>query len=270
MIFMQITDFQSKANARNENKIEWLAGIILGDGRVSDRYVRVYNNTPEIIEKSKETFLSEFGVSENKLKTRILRKERNGYKRNVETIELCINSTEFAKNFRRLIQKYIENPTASFVNGLFDAEGSVDLAGNITLWQRKDNQGTIVSETVKKFLNANDVRYKIINNPDFHIIEIQGRYKYIQNIIKFSEIIGFSVPHKQRDLETILEIYSKKTRITEKEVLDFISRKGEGTMRDIIVTFGIPKINAYRILKTLVNKKKLTKTKSYPNIYKLC
>lgn len=140
MIYVKITNFQNKAYARKENKIEWLAGVILGDGRVSDRYVRVYSNTPEIVEKSKEIFQSDFGIVESRFKTRILRKERSGYKRSKETIELCINSKAFAEEFKQLIQKFVENPTASFVRGLFDAEGSVDLAGNITLWQRKNNQ----------------------------------------------------------------------------------------------------------------------------------
>jgi len=266
---MKITDFQNKADAREEDKIEWLAGVILGDGRVSDRYVRVYSNTPEITQKSKEIFKSDFGIQEDKIKTRILQKERSGYKRSKETIELCINSKEFAEKFKKLIQQFVENPTASFVRGLFDAEGSVDLAGNITLWQRKNSQGNIVSKTVKNFLDSGTINYKTINNTDFHIIEIQGRYKNLKNLIRFSEILGFSICHKQRDLETILEIYSKKTMITEKEILDFLSRKGEGTLRDIIVTFRIPKINAYRILNILVTKRKLNKTKSYPNIYKL-
>ncbi len=265
---MKTKNFQK--NLRPENKINWLLGIIAGDGDVSDRYVRVYNNDRLIIRNCEEIFQEGFGINRTKFKIRLLAKNRKGYKRNVETVELGINSTTFANCFKNLIRDQLDNPTTGFMRGLFDAEGSVDLAGNIVLWQRKDKKGTLVSKAIKRFLEDGKIKFRLIKNQDFYIFEILGRYKYYQNLVKFSETIGFVSPRKIKDLSLILETFSRKTFISGQQFLNFISDNQKVTLRQVIENFKVPKSNAYSALNKLVVDKKLIKIKSYPNIYKLC
>ncbi|MBU0898331.1 MAG: hypothetical protein KKB03_00965 [Nanoarchaeota archaeon] len=267
---MKIKNFQKDKNSISENKINWLVGIILGDGRVSERYVRIYNNDRNIIQMCKDIFQYNLKIPKNKFKTRMLSKNRNGYKRNAETIELGINSTVFAKEFKNLTSKQLNNPKPYFMRGLFDAEGSVDLAGNIILWQRKDELGTTVSESIERFLKTYKIKYRIINNEDFYIFEILGRYKHYQNLTKFSEIVGFSSKQKLKDLNLIINIFSKRTFVKNQEIIKFVSKNKEVTLRDVIEKFEITKINGYTMLKKLVDENKIKKIKSYPNIYKIC
>lgn len=228
----------------------------------------MYNNDRKIIEKSKETFKKCLEISKKKIKVRKLGKDRSGFTRNKETIEIGINSTELSSMIKKLIQDQLNKPTANFIKGLFDAEGSIDLAGNVTLWQRKNTQGTKVIKTIKKFLSENKIKNNLIKNKKFHILEIPGRYKNYKNMKKFEELIGFTSPSKQKDINLILNIFSKKTKTDENKILEFVFKNKQVTLREVIEEFKIPKINAYRALNKLVEKGKLEKVNSYPNIYR--
>ncbi len=267
---MKIKNFQLNNKFSQNNKIDWFLGIVIGDGSVSDRYVRVYSNNVEITQNCKEILNKEFLISEKSFKIRNLSKERGGFRRRIETTELGINSVELTRKIKKMTKRLLKNPTSSFIQGLFDAEGSVDLAGNIIIWQRKNESGNMVIESIAKFFENENIKYRSIRNSNFHIMEIPGRYKNYQNLIKFSEIIGFLIKPKQKDLNLILEIFSEKQQINRKEIINYISTKENVTIRNVIEKFKIPKMSAYRLLNKLVDDKKLLKSNSYPNTYNFC
>jgi hypothetical protein len=251
----------------NSVSVSWLVGIIVGDGRVSQYYVRIYNSDVDIIHRCKRYFQRHFKISKRKFKIRI-RNSVKGYGTN-KTIELGINSVVLSREFENLIEEFLKNPNSDFIKGLFDAEGSVDLAGTITLWQKKDTKGKIITEVIQKFLKSNGIKFSIINNREFYIIEILGRYRNYGNLKRFSEIVGFSSNHKQRDMKLILNIFSRHRKIEENSIIGFFKKYNEATLRNVIEYFKIPKITAYDALNRLVRKNKILKINSYPNIYKL-
>ncbi len=247
--------------------VEWLVGIIAGDGRISDRYVRVYNNDKAIIQKCTRIFYQSFGLQEGKIKFRTLKKDRNGFTRNSETIEITVNSQALASNLRKLKRTLLQKPADDFISGLFDAEGSIDLRGTITLWQRKDNQGKEIVQSIRKWLDRNEIDFVEVKNMDFYIIEILGSYKNYTNLKKFSSLVNLSVERKVKDLELILDIFSRRNLISREDVFQFVKMQNSVTVRDIIENFHIPKMNAYSALNKLVKENRIIKIKSYPDHY---
>lgn len=247
--------------------IDWLIGVVIGDGRISDRYIRVYNNDEAIIQKCKLTFDKKFGIKEPKVKTRKLSKNRNGFLRNKETVEITINSTELVFVFNKLSKRFLKNPTKDFINGLFDAEGSIDLRGTVTFWQRKNIEGEIVTKSVKKWLQANRIKFTEIRNSDFFIVEILGSYKNYLNIQKFLNHVKFTAIDKVKDAKLILDIFCLHSTVSKGTILNFVESQNSTTVRNVVETFKIPKMNAYTALNKLVRDNRITKTKTYPNYY---
>lgn len=82
-------------------------------------------------------------------------------------------------------------------------------------------------------------------------------------------MIEFSISHKRKDITAILKIFSVKNKITEKEIMKMLSENKQTTLRNVIETFEVPKINAYKMLSKMAAENKIIKERSYPNIYKL-
>jgi len=247
--------------------VEWLVGIVVGDGRISDRYVRVYNSDTAIIQKCKNVFDKCFAITEPKLKIRLLSKDRNGFARNSETTELTVNSKELSRTFKELRERFLCNPTNDFISGLFDAEGSVDLRGTVTFWQRKNTSGKEVIQSVIKWLTKRSIKFSEIQNREFHILEIAGAYKNYLNLQKFLVYVKFSAENKIRNSKLIADIYSRHTLISESDILNFVLARSSVTVRDVIESFRIPKMLAYTKLNKLAKGNKITKIRSYPNRY---
>lgn len=247
--------------------LEWLIGVIAGDGRISDRYVRVYNNDESVISNCREVFRKQFGIEEPKLKIRKLTKNRNGFRRKTETTELTINSTELASVFNKLKDQLLMKPTNDFLSGLFEAEGSIDLRGTVTFWQRKDTTGKEISQSVIKWLNRNGIKFVTFKNQDFYILEVLGSYKNYNNLQKFLRHVRFFSEHKIKDTQLILDIFSSHKSIPKKDILKYVKLQSSVTVRDVIEKFHMPKMNAYKTLNKLVKENWIIKTDTYPNNY---
>jgi hypothetical protein len=249
------------------NKIKWFLGFVAGDGSITKRYVRIYNNSESLISDCIKILQTKFKIPFDKIKIRKLRRKRKGFKRNKETVEIGINSTKFSKTIKNLIEENFKVPSQEILTGVFDAEGCVDLNGNIVLWQRKSHNGNKVFKAVKNGLKKYNIKYDLIGNLDFNILEICGGYKYYENLQKFHQKIGFRHEKKQKNLSLILEIFNEKRSIQINDIFNFI--KNGKTVREVIEKFKIPKSRIYRILNMSVKKKLVEKINTFPNKYKL-
>ena len=249
------------------DSVEWLVGMVVGDGRISDRYVRVYNNDAVIIRKCKTVFDKYFQMREPKLKIRLLSKNRDGFLRSTETTELTVNSKRLSRIFGGLRKQFLSNPTSDFISGLFDAEGSIDLRGTVTFWQRKNASGNEVIQSVAKWLTDNRIKFSEIRNAEFHILEIKGSYKNYTNLHRFLRCVKFTAEKKVKDSQLILDIYSKHSTVSESDILTFVSANSSVTVRDVIESFRIPKMMAYTKLNKLAKGNTIIKIKSYPDRY---
>jgi len=248
--------------------IAWFIGITIGDGSLSGRMVRLWNNEEFLINKWIEVLNSRFDIPREKIKIRRLKSNRNGFKRNKETIESTVNSTIFKKRIKKLFENVLAasnvNISGPILQGIFDAEGSVNGRCEVVIWQKKDRQGDLITEFMKSRLKEIGIKFVVQNNDNFHIILIPGGFRNHDNIRKFSELIGFSHPKKRKWLDLDLEILSLNRKITEKEMIQFLERVESATVNDMVVNFKVIEHRIRHCLRKLEMKNKIIKTNIWP------
>lgn len=226
----------------NQN-IPWFIGITLGDGSLSGRMVRVWNNEKTITDRWTKILNKNFGIPKEKIKTRRLKKDRNGFKRNKETLEVTVNSLEFKRKIKRLTQELISSNDLEsdkiVLQGIFDAEGSINGRCEVVIWQRKNEQGNMVTKFIKEKLQQLDIKFRDQSNNEFHIIFILGGLKNKDNFVNFSQLINFSHPKKKEWLDLDLEILSLNRKITEEEIVEFLQHVESVTVNDLVRHFKV-------------------------------
>ena len=253
--------------------IGWFIGMTLGDGSLSGRMVRVWNNDVTIVDKWKEILKNQFNISDASIKIRKLSKDRNGFKRNSDTTEATVNSSQFNNQIKELTKKLLEtenkNLMCSILQGLFDAEGSINGRCEIVIWQRKDKQGNLVTEFIKKSLEFLDIKFRDESNSKFNILLILGGTRNKENFLKFSELIGFSNQNKNNWLELDKEILQSNKKITEEEVILFLKENGEVTINDFVKSFKVIETRIRKSLNQLVERRVVNKISTWPRKFSL-
>jgi len=155
----------------------------------------------EIDQKSKEWLEIVQQILANAYnKKSTLRQRKNGYFRlNVYSKSLYLELLKLKENPELVLEQSKDFQTG-FLQGIFDAEGSIRLERNhITISSK--NPKTI--KIVTKLLNKLDIRigkpFKDKNN----VISIPFYGK--DNMLKFKDHVGFRHPEKRKRLETLLD-----------------------------------------------------------------
>lgn len=256
----------------NKNK-SWFIGITLGDGSLSGRMVRVWNNEEFIANRWIEILNKEFGISEDKVKIRKLKKDRSGFRRNKETIEATVNSAQFNREIKKLSREVLSSNDSEIIRstlqGVFDAEGSICGRCEVVIWQRKNEQGNIIMGFVKKNLELLDIKFVDDSNDNFNIIRILGGFRNKENIKRFAELINFSHPKKKEWLNLDLEILELSKKISEGEIINFLKTVKEVTVNDIVRHFKVIETRVRRKLKKLLKNGIIQRSNTRPMKFSL-
>ena len=118
--------------------IAWFIGITAGDGSLSGRMVRLWNNEKFLVDRWITIVNKTFGIPVEKVKIRMLKKDRKGFRRNRETIESTVNSTQFNRQIKELLENILSSDDVkmpgSVLQGIFDAEGSINGRCEVVIW----------------------------------------------------------------------------------------------------------------------------------------
>lgn len=251
-----------------DSDVAWFVGATLGDGSLSGRMVRVWNNEEYVTNKWIEILKKEFAISEDKIKRRGLKKDRNGFSRNEETVEVTVNSTQFNREIKNLSQEVFHSndleAVRSSLQGIFDAEGSICGRCEIVLWQRKNKQGDLIANFVRCNLQKLNIKFVEDPNDEFHIIRTLGGLRNKENFVRFSELIGFSHPKKKTWLNLDLEILSLNKKIEEYEIIQFLQERGSATIKEMVLQFKVIETRIRRCLRKLQAKNLIVKSNTWP------
>lgn len=216
--------------------IYWVIGLLEGDGYIDDRHVEFFNSEKSIL-KELVISLTKTGIGKDKIKVDIyteklnlklidrwskklrlprsnfkLRKNTSPWKSNKEKIRIRVASKELCTKLRKL---KIKNKKR-YVQGLLDAEGSVDIKGYIEFKQVYNKKGKILVKRVYdlvKYLGIDATTPKIKND-----LKKQDLYFYIRDLKKYEKIIGFIDKNKKEKLSTLIKILDINNKPTLKEV----------------------------------------------------
>lgn len=256
----------------NKNKA-WFIGIILGDGSLSGGMVRVWNNEEFIVNRWIEILNKEFGISKDKVKTRKLKKDRNGFRRNKETIEATVNSAQFNREIKKLSQDVLSSSDLEIIRstlqGIFDAEGSICGRCEIVIWQRKNENGDLIANFVRNKLQKLGIKFVNDPNDEFHIIRVLGGLRNKDNIVRFSRLIGFSHTRKKEWLNLVLEILSLNRKIDEDEIIQFLLERRSAIVKDMVLQFKVIETRIRRCLRKLQIKGIITKSNTWPRRFSI-
>jgi len=219
------------------NKVSWLLGIMEGDRAESKNAGIGLTNENEDLIKEFITNLEIFNLDKKDFRLKIqitnggdIDKEKFSKKfelpfnritisrseipRKSPVIQIILKSKIFAEIFRRLNEiilssKEVDNETKSkFIKGFCDAEGSVNSKKlTIEIKQKNTSQGKELISNVSNMLNSLNIQNKI-NGPNCEnmlVIRLFGGKKNLENLKRFSTLIGFVSSEKQEKLNKILQ-----------------------------------------------------------------
>lgn len=253
----------------------WLVGITIGDGYLDDRHVEVYNSSKSILKEVvrtikvdlkfpiDRTMVDIYSMTANKKrwseildipKEQIkLRPNSSPWNATTEKLRVRISSKEIATEFHEFYKHIMHKSKSekiSFVKGLFDAEGSVDLKGKIEFKQVKDVKGVEVVRIVYKILSKLGIECTIPKEK--HDKKKDDFYFYVKDLERFKSLIGFVDIEKSQKLDLIIKTYKSDKVPSEKEILSII-RKRPSTMFELIQLLKSPHYRIQRKLKKLAD-----------------
>lgn len=199
-----------------------LIGYMLGDGGLDGNRIRLYEGDLSLLRLYQSIVKSTFQVN-SKVKHR---KNKNYYELKIYSKYLIQIITEFfdgifgvaaQRRIPRMIPSLPKRQIASFIKGLFDAEGYVDSSiGALGI--------TMSSESIIKTLQLLLLRFGIISSfsarkPDgsfAHKMKYAIRITDFKSLSKFHKQIGFTSQKKTYQLEKI--IITKKTSLVKHKI----------------------------------------------------
>ena len=212
----------------------WLLGVLTGDGCIGERFIQFTNNNMELIKlflnKIMELNISVSGIVANINTTTNLKNDAENLKvtllklgvkkvfitlvkqnLNKPVIQLFLFDRKTANDFRRNISTFLKIPLTqeipSFIQGFFDAEGSIHKRDKAIEAKQKSNKK---GKRIMKFLELNLKRLGIkcsLEGPNCEkmlILRVWGGKRNKENMIKFQKVVGFSHPEKSALLKSII------------------------------------------------------------------
>ena len=224
------------------DRFRWLAGLVVGDGYLSDRRVEIYNSSPSILKevisillenkvlperikidvygtdkKTLPKFAELFGLPKQNFR---LKKDLSPWKANKQKLRVRVALKPLAVKLHKLIASGFDN--YAFVKGLFDAEASVDAKGYIEFKQVASRKGSRVVKTVYRFLKNHGVDCtKPKTKKDAKKNDV---YFYVRDLKKFLRKIGFADENKKRLAEALVRIEEKDGQIDETSLMQLLKR----------------------------------------------
>jgi hypothetical protein len=253
----------------------WLCGIIVGDGYFDDRHVDIYNSSASVLRKVVKA-LKTFGLPERRLRVDIYGDPNNQavktlekkwkkilklqnikviennspWKSNSEKLRIRIASKKLAsfirnafEQFKRLNNKQKKN----FIQGLFDAEASVDFKGYVEFKQKDCKKGKRIIQMIYKEINSlgiSTTQLRIKKDK-----EKRNLYFCVKDLEKYNRVIGFSCEEKLGKLKRLIKIKKENRKVTENLLLEAIGREKK-TLEELILQLQAP---YHRIRRILIN-----------------
>jgi predicted transcriptional regulator len=260
----------------------WLAGIVRGDGHIDDRHVEIYNSSPSILKKSVQTIqklstqpirvkvdiysmdaslISKWSKILELSKTCIkLRKNTSPWATSSEKLRIRVSSKKLAEKVGLLLKKELsKNEVRSFLRGLFDAEGSVDIKGYIEFKQVASNEGKALVMKVHNYLTALNIS---CTNPKMKKDTLkEDFYFYVKDLEGYRRAINFDDEDKQEKLNFVIDVYKQRRKPSEKELLSIL-RKEPAKILDIMLKVACPYYNIRYVLCRMIKNGKITCIKS--------
>ena len=114
--------------------MEYLAGLVTGDGQVETKRITITDSEKEFLEKVAELISRHMGLKAILHK----RSDFNAY-------YMRIYSKELASRIGKIINELKSRPTLNFIRGFFDAEGSVYKEGKYIVIEIKQHEGPLIA-----------------------------------------------------------------------------------------------------------------------------
>ena len=203
-------------------QVSWLKGLIEGDGYIDDRHVEVYNSSSTVLretakilknliaterikvdiytENPEEKLIGRWsrtlGIPQNNFR---IRSVTSPWKARSEKIRVRVASKDLADKIRGT------KKGASFIKGLFDAEGSVDIKGYIEFKQVERNKKLV--EEVHRFVEELGLKTTPVRIKQDKLKK--DAYFYVKDIRGYKQKIGFVDSDKTRKIEILLKVNNR-------------------------------------------------------------
>lgn len=225
----------SKIQQNENHDLAWFLGFFVGDGYTTTGRIGVDTISPEaasrivsILSKlTNKTRIEVYGDPESF--SDILSSGFLKYGRRKENhsdyVKIRVDDSVFLRDFVKYKERFIkdipEHLVCHFLRGFFDAEATVSPQGTIEIDLAKENRKLL--HFVGSLLGKLGISYQISEYKSKIRLEIHGRMRRIENLIKFRRTINFSIIQKRDELEKIIHLYSQPRDIrTENEVRDIV------------------------------------------------
>jgi len=211
-------------------KINWLIGLIDGDGYDNDRKIEIYNSSLSILKEAVD-ILKKIGIAKEKINVDIyssqpanvdvgkwsdalelplnnfkVRLNTSPWKERKEKIRIRVHAKRLV-----LLLRSRKPSGIGYVRGLFDAEASVDIKGYVEFKQKAGLEGMKIVRAVHRILSKRKIKCTPIR-----IKNDMGRkndaYFYVKDIQKFAKEVNFVDIDKKRKLEILLKVKDGKTK----------------------------------------------------------
>jgi len=260
----------------------WLAGIVRGDGYIDDRHVEIYNSSPSILRKSVQT-IQKLSIQPIRVKVDIystdaslvlkwskilelpkacirLRENTSPWATNSEKLRIRVSSKKLAERMDLLLKKELSSDEVkSFLRGLFDAEGSVDIKGYIEFKQVANKEGKILVTKVRDYLAMLNIS---CTNPKMKKDTLKKDfYFYVKDLEGYRRAINFADEDKREKLDFVINVYKKRRKPSEEELLLMLQKK-PAKILDIMLKVACPYYNVRYVLYRMIKNGKITCIKS--------
>ena|GEM_PF-4806853 len=189
-----------------------------------------------------------------------LRKNTSPWATNSEKLRIRVSSKKIAEKVGLLLKKELRsNEVKSFLRGLFDAEGSVDIKGYIEFKQVASTEGKALVTKVHNCLTALNIS---CTNPKMKKDTLKKDfYFYVKDLEDYRRAINFDDEDKQEKLNFVIDVYKKRRKPSEEELF-LILRKKPAKILDIMLEVACPYYNVRHVLYRMIKEGKITCIKS--------
>jgi len=271
-------------------QIFWFIGFFIGDGYTTYGRVGIDTTTPKFAEVIVDqlTQLTDKPVKfeiygDHKKFRAILTRSFLHYPKKREDwsdyVKIRIDSENFRRKFSQFIQKTYEKIEElpkeyqlKFLQGFFDAEGTVSPDGTVQVDLAKDNFNLKLAKKISTLLSRFKIKNKLREKRRRISLIIEGRSAHITNLELFQELIGFSSPIKRRDLEIVIDVYSssKDNRPhfwVEREILKVLQSRSSIELKELMWILRIKYDKLKVCLNRLMRKKLVRKVVLHKRVW---
>lgn len=205
--------------------LDWLVGILAGDGHLDDRHVEVYNSSPEIVRESLKVLeklverrrividvYTKSALSAPKFSRQFtvhVRRPTSPWNFNRPKIRIRVSSKELVKKIKEKIESRPKS-VRDYLRGFFDAEGSVDIKGRIEFKQKYSGVGKKNALKVFRMLKKLKIATTNLRVKADNLNNKKDIYFYVTDLEKFEKIIGFVDKRKLEKLKIIIKAKRNK------------------------------------------------------------